>query len=130
MLDLGLVSEKNKKMKQALKVVIFGFFLFQVSQGFGQEKIETNQVIVRVFESIGSAPSEMVISYGEDKFEVVELENFKSKHREKNLGRLSIVIERLRNEGFSLISSTSTSVVAQGYGGYISLVSTYIFAKD
>ncbi len=104
----------------ATLMMIFAFGEPQVAEG-GKEF-----VMVRVYEPVG-ANGEIVITYGGDKAERVDIEQLNSDHHEINGNKIVDVFNRLGAEGYSYESGSSA-----GSGNEASLVhvSTYVFSRS
>lgn len=103
-------------------IVIFGSFAVYAS--FGQNILETDQILVRTYELApgGLWTSEIVISYGEERTEKIDLGSIKPKDWEFNTFTINKVLNNIRKAGYILSSSNA------GNGGGI-LISTYVFIK-
>lgn len=100
------------------------FCIFSATFLYGQEDITSDQIIVRSFESGGLNPSQIIISYGDEKVEEVDIKGFNSsKNWKKNINTLNTVLNRIRKQGYTLINSVSS-----GNPSYF--VSTYIYLRN
>jgi len=69
-------------------------------------------------------PSKIIVSYGDDKTETVDLKHVgKTKHWVENLSTIHKVLDRIRKEGYTIISTNS-------FGGQAVWGHTYIFLRD
>lgn len=102
-----------------LLLVVFGSTMLKGGAEQGAE-----QIVVRVYERADIVRSEIVISYGGEKTEVVELKAQKPKNRNYNTDRINYVLNKIRKSGFSINSSVAAS------SGPSSLMSTYVFVSD
>jgi len=94
---------------------------------FYNRPVENDQyIIMRAYEPIG-AVTEMVIAYPDGTSERIPLKDMKTEHHEHNLLVINKTLNRLAQEGYRLISSSSS-----GVGNKTSLVhvETYIFVKN
>ncbi len=81
---------------------------------------------MRVYEPI-DAKSELVLSYGNGKTERMDLKDLHTVNHEYNVDLITNTINRLSNEGFTLVSTAGS-----GAANRTSLVhvETYVFAKE
>ena len=97
-------------MKYFQSLIILSLCLF-VFNGFGQKTNQgTNYVVVKIYEPIHKS-GEIIIAYGKDKSERIAVEKLDSEHHEYNSNKLVDIFNRLNDEGFELISSSSLSLV-------------------
>ncbi len=100
-------------MKKALLIVIFAYLVSFSNNLTAQNKSQdTSQlseiIIVRLVETQGSSvfDSEIIVYYGNDKFEKIELKNITMKgYPITNLEKIFIVINRLNENKYDLVTS-------------------------
>lgn len=92
---------------------------------YGQNtELNSEQIIVRSFESGGINPSTVLISYGDGELEEVDIKGFgRVKNWGENLIIFDTILNRIRKQGYTLINSN-----AAANPNYI--VSTYIFLRN
>lgn len=88
------------------------------------QKIESEQIIVRIFETGALSPSMILVSYGDDNIESIDLKNIsKTKNWIHNLNLLHTVFDRIRKQGYTLTHNN-----AAGPGAM--LTTTYILLRN
>lgn len=88
------------------------------------EKVNSEQIIVRMFESGGFNPSMILVSYGDDNIESVDLRSLgTTKNWRHNLNILHTVLDRVRKQGYTIVTTTAV-------GGDAFLTTTYIFLRN
>ncbi len=98
-------------------------FLIQTVYGQSSE-VTSDQIIVRSYETGVMQPSMIVVSYGDGKTETVDLNNVsKTKNWVENLSTIHTVLDRIRKEGYTLISTSSFG--GDGIWGH-----TYIYLRN
>lgn len=92
---------------------------------YGQTtELNSEQIIVRSFESGGINTSAIFISYGDGELEEVDLKGFnKVKNWGENLTVFNTVLNRIRKHGYTLVNSNSAANPSY-------IVSTYIFLRN
>lgn len=90
----------------------------------GQNELETDQIIVRVYQYSSLASSEIVVSYGNGKSEVVELKSAAPKNKVYNTERIHLVLDKVRKSGYEISTSNAASI------GQAEMVATYVFLKS
>jgi|TARA_B110000881_G_scaffold211496_1_gene220034 hypothetical protein len=112
-------------MKYLQSLIILTLCLI-VLNGFGQKTNQgTNYVVVKIYEPIHKS-GEIIIAYGKDKSERIAVEKLDSEHHEYNSNRLVDIFNRLNDEGFELISSSSS---AHGNPASILHVNSFVFGR-
>jgi hypothetical protein len=114
-----------KKQKHFWATSLFLFsFLAIVNFTRAQVPEGTKTILMRTYESpSGLISSQIIISYGENKGETIELETDNKKNALENLGKINKVITRIEDQGFELITSHAILV----YGAN---ATTYVFRKS
>ena len=112
---------KNQLLKLTW-IAIFGFL--GVCTSFGQTILETDQILVRTYELApgGIYSSEIVISYGDERIEKIDLGSLRPKDWEFNTFTINKVLNNIRKAGYKLSSSNAGS-------GSTILITTYVFVK-
>ena len=88
------------------------FFLFNSKKANADEVPQSNLIVVRVFEiSGGFGSSRIIVSYGKDKHEEIEIENTSNtKHLVENTDKINYILNKIMNTGYDLISSTPSGL--------------------
>ncbi len=87
------------------------FLTFSFSRKANADEVpQSNLIVVRVFEvSGGFGSSRIIISYGKDKHEEIEIENTSNTaHLAENTDKINYVLNKIINTGYDLISSTAS----------------------
>ncbi|TVR38593.1 MAG: hypothetical protein EA392_08955 [Cryomorphaceae bacterium] len=112
-----------------MKAILSLFFLLamgamNLAQAQDTQKVDAEQIVVRFYETGALAPSEAVISYSDGTHEVVDMKSLtgRTKNWEENAKIINEVLNRLRKQGYTLISSVG--------GGPDMMLSTYVFLRD
>ena len=109
--------------KITLLIALLGVLSIQAVSAQNQE-VNSDQVIVRIFETGGFNPSMILVAYGDDKVETIDIKNSgKTKNWIHNLNIIHKVLDRVRNQGYSIVNSTAV-------GGDAFLTTTYIFLRN
>ncbi len=106
--------------------IIFCFLI--VKKAKGQDTNKNQIVTVREYMGYNGLISafSIVISYGDNKTETIELENgFNSKNRAENTDKINYVLNKLINSGYSIITSNGS-----GGGQAAFLINTYVLKKN
>ena len=106
-------------------VILIAVFILSNAFLFGQTtELNSEQIIVRSFESGGVTPSTIYISYGDGDIEEIDIKGFgKIRNRGENLATYNTILNRIRKQGYTLINSSSAA-----HPNFI--VSTYIFLRN
>jgi hypothetical protein len=109
----------------ALSICLITIFCFLVvKKAIGQDAAKNQLVTVR--EYIGYAGCNIVIAYGDNKTETIELENgFKPKKWAENTDKINYVLNKLINSGYTIITSNGS-----GGGQAPFMINTYILKKN
>ncbi len=116
-------------MKNKILIFVFAGFLFTILISFtltDSKSRASEYVMMRAYEPIG-AKSELVISYGNEKSERIDLHDLKTENHEFNMNIILNTINRLAAEGYTLVSTSSSGV---GNKTSIVHVETYMFVKN
>lgn len=108
-----------------MKNLKFTLLILALSFTCGLFAQETNYVVVKIYEPINKN-GEIIISYGNGKSESIPIEKLNSDHHEHNSNKLVDVFNRLKNEGYELVTSASS---AHGNPASILHVDTFVFGR-
>lgn len=86
---------------------------------FGQDGMDSEVILVRMYELSAGQSSKIIITYGNERAEEVGLKTGTEKNWSTNMNTFHAVLERIIKRGYTLTGSSS--------GEYIS---TYIFIRN
>ena len=102
-------------------------FLLLTGCAFAQSPTGATYTIVRVYEITSSMGSPyIIISYGDGRTDVVNMEPSIRKNQEVNLDKINAVLTKVTKDGYTL---TSSNVGVMGSNSEY-MISSYIFKRD
>jgi len=105
-------------VRSFLTPILLGSFLLFTS--FYSSSLENDYLLVRVFESPSSLySSKITVTDGKEIIKSVELSAMRPKHVEDNVLKIASILNELKNQGYTLISSNSGGNEAFTFTDYI-----------
>lgn len=118
------LCDKIMAMKKIKLLIVFLFFTIA-----SHAQSNGNVVVVRVYESVNSSKDCIIIAYGNNKTEVIPLENFRT-HKDWQVitntiaDKINSALTRLIEEGYTIVTSNAGNLMSD------SMLTTYILRKQ